>query len=61
MQIDNELKCNDFIKNTLEKTYRLIYEQMDNKWQYYEKKEAAAEKDRRQLNVMGVQNADNKK
>ena len=35
MQMDNEYKINNDIREMLEKTYRLIYEQIDNQWQYY--------------------------
>jgi len=30
--MDNELNQNLEVRESLEKTYRLIYEQMDNKW-----------------------------
>ena len=32
MQMDNEFNQNSEVRESLEKTYRLIYEQMDNKW-----------------------------
>jgi hypothetical protein len=32
MQMDNEIVNNSEIRESLEKTYRLIYEQIDNKW-----------------------------
>ena len=43
MQIQNETKQNNEIREYLEKTYRLIYEQIDNKWQYYESKDVKDE------------------
>jgi hypothetical protein len=36
MQMDNELKVNQDVRECLEKSYRLIYEQLENKWQYFE-------------------------
>ena len=35
MQMESEFKANNEIREMLEKTYRLVYEQMDNQWQYY--------------------------
>ena len=32
MQMDNEINQNSIVRESLEKTYRLIYEQNDNKW-----------------------------
>ena len=54
MQIDNELKCNNLVKESLEKTYRLIYDQIDNKWQYFDKSDIGPEKQKRELNAVGV-------
>ena len=56
MQIDNELKVNHEIREALEKSYRLIYEQIDNKWQYFESSEVRDEQDKRQLATLGVKN-----
>lgn len=39
MQMDNESTINHSVRECLEKSYRLIYDQMDNKWQYYESTE----------------------
>ena len=55
MQMDNELKCNNLVKESLEKTYRLIYDQIDNKWQYFDKSDIGPEKQKRELNAVGVQ------
>ena len=38
----------------LEKSYRLIYEQIENQWQYYEPGDIKDEKDKRKLNQVGV-------
>lgn len=54
MQIDNEKHQNDEVRESLEKTYRLIYEQMDNKWQYFEQQDIADETEKRKLNAVGV-------
>ena len=54
MQIDNETKLNHNIIEQLEKTYRLIYDQMDNKWQYYESADVKDEKEKRKLLAVGV-------
>jgi hypothetical protein len=48
--MDNELVNNSEIRESLEKTYRLIYEQIDNKWQYVEKYAVDDEKEQRKLN-----------
>ena len=37
MQMDNEFKVNNEIREMLEKTYRLIYDQIENQWQYFPK------------------------
>jgi len=44
------------VRECLEKSYRLIYEQLENKWQYFESSEVQDEKDRRKLTKLGVQN-----
>ena len=37
MQMQIEFKANTDIREILEKTYRLVYEQIDNNWQEYPK------------------------
>jgi hypothetical protein len=32
MQMDNEMQANKTIREALEKSYRLMYEQLENKW-----------------------------
>lgn len=54
MQMQNELKQNNEIREYLEKTYRLIYEQIDNKWQYFESKDVKDEQEKRKFNALGV-------
>jgi hypothetical protein len=56
MQMDNEINQNSIVRESLEKTYRLIYEQNDNKWQYYEKQDLKDEKEKRQINAVGLKN-----
>lgn len=34
MQMENEFRENNSVREYLEKTYRLLHEQMENKWQY---------------------------
>jgi len=50
----NEFKQNNEVREYLEKTYRLIYEQIDNKWQYYESKDIKDEQEKRKFNALGV-------
>ena len=47
MQMDIEFKANNDIREILEKTYRLIYEQIDNNWQEFPKADIADEKYKR--------------
>lgn len=54
MQMSNEFKQNTEVREYLEKTYRLIYEQIDNKWQYYESKDIKDEQEKRKFNALGV-------
>jgi hypothetical protein len=54
--MDNEINQNSIVRESLEKTYRLIYEQNDNKWQYYEKQDLKDEKEKRQINAVGLKN-----
>lgn len=35
MQMDLEFKANNEIREYLEKSYEIIYQQIDNEWQYY--------------------------
>ena len=58
MQTQNEFKINTNIREYLEKTYRLIYDQVDNKWQYYEGEDVADEKFKRQAQAKGTNNDD---
>lgn len=54
--MDNELEKNKDVRESLEKTYRLIYEQIDNKWQYFEQGDVKDEMEKRKLNALGVKN-----
>lgn len=56
MQMANEFRQNNDIREYLEKTYRLIYEQIDNKWQYFESKDVKEEVEKRKFNALGVNN-----
>lgn len=47
MQMDIEFKANNDIREILEKTYRMIYEQIDNNWQEFPKADIADEKYKR--------------
>ena len=49
-----EAKVNGGVREYLEKTYRLIYEQMDNKWQYYGNNDVGDEKEKRRVQAQGV-------
>lgn len=49
MQVKNEFKYNQEIREYLERTYRLIYEQMDNQFDTMEKEEVDIEIERRRL------------
>ena len=49
LQMITEAKVNSGVREYLEKTYRLIYEQMDNKWQYYGNDDVADEKEKRRV------------
>lgn len=54
MQMDIEQAANDDVRESLEKTYRLISEQMDNKWQYFNPGDIKDEKDKRKIAALGV-------
>lgn len=56
MQMDNEMQVNKTTREALEKSYRLMYEQLENKWQYFESSEVKDERDKRRLDKMGVKN-----
>ena len=58
MQMDIEFKANNDIREILEKTYRLIYEQIDNNWQEFPKADIADEKYKREMQTMGVGGGD---
>ena len=47
MQMSIEFKYNNEIREVLEKTYRLIYEQIDNQWQEYPKADVEDEQTKR--------------
>ena len=49
MQMDNEFKTNSELREMLEKTYRLIYDQIENTWQYYPKADVPEEIEKRRL------------
>lgn len=48
------MQVNKTTREALEKSYRLMYEQLENKWQYFESSEVKDEKDKRRLDKMGV-------
>jgi hypothetical protein len=54
MQMDNEFKINSELREMLEKTYRLIYDQIENAWQYYPKSDVPDELEKRRLLKEGV-------
>ena len=56
MQMQNEYKINTNIREYLEKTYRLVYDQVDNKWQYYEGEDVDDEKFKREAIAKGTKN-----
>ena len=60
MQMDIEFAANNDIREILEKTYRLIYEQIDNSWQQYPKADVEDEKTKRQIQNQGVGGDDTK-
>ena len=49
MQMDTEFRVNNDIREILEKTYRLVYEQIDNSWQSYPQADVEDEKTKRQI------------
>jgi len=58
MQMDNEFSANNEVREMLEKTYQLIYEQIDNNWQYYQKEDVGDEVLKRKIKKMGVESSD---
>ena len=52
--MENEVRANNEIRESLEKAYRLIYDQIDNKWQYYESTDIKDEREKRRLATLGV-------
>ena len=56
MQMENEFKVNNEIREMLEKTYRLIYDQIENQWQYFPPQDVKGEVEKRKLLKEGVQN-----
>ena len=47
--MDIEFRANNDIREILEKTYRMIYEQIDNTWQEYPKADIKEEKFKRKV------------
>lgn len=58
MQMENEFSANNDVREMLEKTYQLIYEQIDNNWQYYQKEDVNDEVIKRKIKKMGVEGQD---
>lgn len=58
MQMSLEFKTNNDIREILEKTYRMIYEQIDNSWQEFPKADVKDEKYKRELQTTGVAGGD---
>lgn len=56
MQMENEFNANNHIREYLEKTYRLVYEQIENNWQYYPRGDVDDEVEKRKILQKGVQN-----
>lgn len=54
--MDIEFKVNQEIREYLEKTYEIIYQQIDNEWQYYPKADVKDEITKRQISKFGVKN-----
>ena len=54
MQMDVEFRVNNDIREILEKTYRLVYEQIDNQMQIYPKTDVEDEKTKREIQNQGV-------
>jgi len=54
MQMQVEFRANNEIREYLEKTYRLVYEQIDNKWQYFPKNDIPHETERRKVHAKGI-------
>lgn len=55
MQMDNEFKANNEIREMLEKTYRMVYEQIDNLWQPYPAADVEDEVTKRKIMKKGAQ------
>ena len=58
MQMDIEFKVNQEIREYLEKSYEIIYEQIDNEWQYYPTADVKDEIEKRKISKFGVKNDD---
>lgn len=58
MQMDNEFKANNEIREMLEKTYRMVYEQIDNIWQPFPANDVEDEVTKRKIMKNGA-SADN--
>ncbi len=54
MQMDLEFKANNEIREYLEKTYEIIYQQIDNEWQYYPSADIQDEITKRKIAKFGV-------
>lgn len=52
--MDTEFKVNNQVREYLEKSYRLIYDQLDNKQQYYENDNIDEEKEKREAYAKGA-------
>ena len=52
--MENEFKVNNEIREMLEKTYRLIYDQIENQWQYFPPQDVKGEVEKRKLLKEGV-------
>jgi len=52
--MDTEFKVNNGIREYLEKSYRMIYDQLDNKHQYYGAEDVEEEKERREVYAKGA-------
>lgn len=56
--MDIEFKVNQEIREYLEKSYEIIYEQIDNEWQYYPSADVKDEIEKRKISKFGVKNDD---
>ena len=54
MQMSVEFRSNNDIREILEKTYRMVYDQIENTWQYYPQADVQDEKSKRDIQVNGA-------